>query len=487
MASTDIEFYEIPSGLRKPGKYFEFNTRLAVRTLPGNTQQVVMLAPMLDTGTATPLTAVSVYSDEQAATLFGRGSVGHLMATAAIGANSYLSLQMVGIEDSATATPAATFIEVTGTATAAGTLKIRIGNQQVSVTVSSGDSASDVISSVVTAVKESSDLPVTISVSSGPPGDDDDGEDTDSAKAQLRSRHAGSIGNDIVLSAEVTASGLTVAVATMSGGAGEIDTAPALAAMFAAGHNIIVSPLTTQDALISLRSHLNQTAAPLEQRGALGVGAWTGSLATGTTLTGAINSGRITLAWYPGSAMLPAEIAAAYAAVIASETDPARPLNTLVLSTLDVVAAESRTGRNEQESALHNGLTPLEVGSGESVQIVRAISTYTKNAEGIDDVSMLDITTIRTLDYVRKACRERIVLRFPRDKLSSKTPARVRSELIDVLYRLEDLEIVENVADNLAGLIVERDGQDVNQLNAVIPVDIVNGLHIFAGRIDLIL
>jgi len=102
------------------------------------------------------------------------------------------------------------------------------------------------------------------------------------------------------------------------------------------------------------------------------------------------------------------------------------------------------------------------------VQIVRAITTYTKDANGIDDISLLDLTTIRTLDYVRKACRERIALRFPRAKLSSKTPARVRSELIDVLLKLEELEIVEEVTANLPGLIVERDLQD-------------------AGRIDLLL
>ncbi len=65
---------------------------------------------------------------------------------------------------------------------------------------------------------------------------------------------------------------------------------------------------------------------------------------------------------------------------MASEEDPARPLNTLQLKALDVTALASRPGRNEQENALHNGLTPFVVGAGDKVQIVRAISTYTKNA-----------------------------------------------------------------------------------------------------------
>jgi len=121
--------------------------------------------------------------------------------------------------------------------------------------------------------------------------------------------------------------------------------------------------------------------------------------------------------------------------------------------------------RSEQESCLYNGTTPLEVGPGEIVQIVRAISTYVHNAQSVDDISLLDITTIRTLDYVRKACRERIALRS-RGKLSSKTPDKVRDQLLDVLHQLEDLEIVEEVAANVDGVIVERDIDDPNRLNA---------------------
>ena len=118
---------------------------------------------------------------------------------------------------------------------------------------------------------------------------------------------------------------------------------------------------------------------------------------------------------------------------------------------------------------------------------MRAVSTYTVDAQGVADVSLLDITTIRTLDYTRKAVRERISLRFPREKLSSRTPAKVRSEILDVLRKMEELEILEEVEANADGVIVERDLQDVNRLNARIPADVVNGLHIFAGRIDLLL
>jgi phage tail sheath gpL-like len=173
--------------------------------------------------------------------------------------------------------------------------------------------------------------------------------------------------------------------------------------------------------------------------------------------------------------------------VIASESDPARPLNTLALTGLDVTPVASRPGRTEQENALHNGITPFEVGPGDVVQIVRSITTYLVNPEGISDPALLDITTMRTMDYARMAWVQRIALRFPREKLSEKTPPKVRSELLDVAYLMEALEIIENVDATKDQMICERDLQDVNQLNAALPCDVVNGLHVFAGRIDLLL
>lgn len=473
MASPKISFDSIPSSIRKPGKYFEFNTRLAVRTLPTNQQKVLILGQMLDTGTAEPLQAVNIFSDDEAATLFGQGSMAHMMATEAISCYSYLQLQIIGIRDAQAALKATGKITITGPASGAGTLSVWVGSTRIDVAVSADDTAKLLADALVTAFSQKTALPVTATAADG--------------VVTVTAKNGGAAGNDIVLRSNVTAAGITTVVTSMSGGENDPDIAPALAAVFAAGHNIIVCPYATQDALTALRTHLNSVSGPMEQRGAVGISGWRKSLSTGTTLTSAINSGRISIGWHNGSVKTPAQIAAAYGAVMASEEDPARPLNTLAMTTLDVTAIEDRPGRTEQENALYNGLTPFEIGSGDTVQIVRAISTYTKNAEGVDDVSLLDITTIRTLDYVRKACRERIALRFPRDKLSSRTPDRVRSELLDVLYKLEELEIVEEVEANKAMLIVERDSQDVNRLDAAIPCDVVNGLHVFAGRIDLLL
>lgn len=365
-----ISFDTIPASIRKPGVYMEFNTSLAVRTLPTNKQSVCLIVPLGAGATVGANVPTPIYSAAEAKALFG-GTVAEEMAEAFITAYRYASLSAVG----------------------------------------------------VAAVE----------------------------------------------------------------GEGEPDIKAALDATALGGFTILVPAWYSQTALTALRTHIQLYTNSMEQQGIIGVAALTSTLSAATTLATSLNSGAISLAVLPGTPSTARQVAAAYAAMIASEEDPARPLNTLVLTGIKVPPVTQRLGRTEQETALANGVTPLEVAAGDVIQIVRAVTTYTKSAAGATDVSLLDLTTIRTLYYVRMACRDRIRLRFPRSKLSKKTPDAVRGELLDVLLKLEELEIVEEVEANAASLVVERSLQDVNRLNAAIPTDVVNGLHVFAGRIDLLL
>lgn len=473
MASANISFDTIPASIRKPGKYIEFNTKLAVRTLPGNLQKTAILAQKTAAGTQAANTPVSVFSDAEAQVLFGVGSQAHLMVRAALKANPYLQLDVVGVDDAGAGIAHIKTVTMTGPATDAGVLTLNIGNDQALIAIAAADTANDIAAALKAQLDLQPDLPFTASVTTN--------------VVTLTAKNKGTQANNIAVSASVTAAGVTAVVAAGTAGATDPDLTNALAAIFAAGHNILISAWNDSTTLTAIRNHLNTVSGALEQRGAVCAFGFTGSLASGTTVAAAVNSGRISGALYPGTVSPAYELAAAYGAVIAFEEDPARPLNTLELVDIAVPPLASRLGRTEQENALNNGMTPIEVGPGNRSQIVRAITTYTLDPQGIPDIALLDLTTFRTLDYTRKAIRERIALRFPREKLSSRTEAKVRSEIIDVLYKLEELEILENVQANLPGVLVERDLQDPNRLNAKIPADVVNGLHIFAARIDLLL
>jgi phage tail sheath gpL-like len=476
MASPHVSFDTLPASIRKPGKYFEFNTRLAVRTLPSNVQKVCIIAGKTMDGQLPVNTPTEVYSDLEARLYAGPGSLGHLMCRAAIKAYPYIRLTLVTVADAPAGLAATGSASFAGAATKSGVVTLRIGSEAYRTAVLRMQTAADTVAALITLINAGQLCPVRASA------------DPEALhKLILTAKHKGLDGNLIPLSLENTTEGQTATLTAMSGGQTNPTLTDAFSSIFAAGHQLVIIPYTDAESLEEFRDHLDATGHALEQRGAVGVSALTGTLAAAVTKASSVNAGRITMCLLPGTPSLPCEVAAAYGAVVSSEEDPARPLNTLELNGIAVPPLEKRLGRTEQETALYGGVTPLEVGPGDRVQIVRAISTYTLDPQGIEDISLLDITTIRTLDYVRKACRERISLRFPREKLSSRTAPKVRSELIDVLLKLEDLEIVEEVKANLPGLIVERDSQDPNRLNAAIPTDVVNGLHVFAGRIDLLL
>jgi phage tail sheath gpL-like len=474
MASKNISFDSIPSSIRKPGKYFEYNTRLAVRTLPANRQRMLIIAQRLAAGTVAELLPTRVFSDAEAADYFGAGSIAHRMVQAAIRANAYLDLSVCALDDHATSPVARVHtLDIANNATSSGTLTLYVGNVRYQIGITSGDTPTVIGAALKAALDNDAALPFTTTHTTG--------------ALVFTAKNKGTVANQIDFEAIVTASATTATFTGTTPGSVDPVLATALAAVFAEHYDVIAVPFIDATSYAAFKTHLDSVSGPVEQRPGVGVIAADDVLATVTTLTGTINHGRITCGYLRGTRSPAYEVAASYAAVLAFEEDPARPLNGLSLPGIAAPPVASRLSRTEQEACLYNGATPFEVGPGEVVQIVRAVSTYVQNAQGIDDISLLDITTIRTLDYVRKACRERISLRFPREKLSSKTPEKVRDQLLDVLYQLEDLEIVEEVAANEAGLIVERDMQDPNRLNAKIPTDVVNGLHVFAGRIDLLL
>ena len=397
------------------------------------------------------------------------------MADAAIKAYANAALSIITLADHSAGVAAVGKITITGNATTQGVLRVGIGNADVlMVAVSAGDSAAAVGKAVKAAITAQPGLPVSAAEAAG--------------VVTITAKNKGTEGNIIRILANCTAAGITTAVTAMAGGAANPDIQPALTAVIAEGHDIIACGISDEANLIKLRAHLEKVGAPTEKRWAIGVYGHGGTLATATTLAGKLNNGFMLCAWYRGTPSLPCELAAAFASVMANEEDPARPLNTLALEGIGLCDSKDKTMRAEQENALYNGVAPVETSpDGSRAQIVRAITTYTKTANGTADESLLDVTTVRTLIYVSKACIQRVALRFPREKLSDKTPARVRSELIDVLMRCEELEILEQVEANLPNLIVERDKQNVNMLDVRIPSDVVNGLHVVGMVVDLYL
>lgn len=473
MSSANVNFTQLQSSDRKPGVRFEFNTARANRNLPGNPYNVLIVGQRTTAGAVAANIPTWVFSDIDAAAFFGPGSMAHLMVQAALVANPYINLTVIVLDDAAGSVAATGTTTITGPATGVGVLRQQIGNQYVTVAISSGDSATAIAANLVAAAAQVPSLPVTAANAGG--------------VVTWTAKNKGSQGNSIALATTVTAAGSGAAVVAMANGATDPTIATALATVFAGNYNIVISGWNDQTNLTALRTHLDTISSPYEQRGARGFAATTATLSAATTLAPLINEGRLSLFLLPGTASLPWEVAAAYGAQVASQEDPAVPYDDLPLTGIAPPPVPSQLGRTEQEAALHNGVTPGQVGPGQIVQIVRAISTYTTNPAGVADDTLLDITVFGILDYLRLACRTRVSTDYPRAKATVRTEAGVRSSLLDVLHKLEELEIVQNVDVYAPRLIVELDSQSAGQFNVRIPANIVSGLHKIYGVIDLII
>lgn len=135
--------------------------------------------------------------------------------------------------------------------------------------------------------------------------------------------------------------------------------------------------------------------------------------------------------------------AAAVAGVMATETDPALPLNGLTLTGVD-----SLTGNysdNEMDVLLGSGVTTLEQSAG-LVSIVRGVTSRTTTG-GETDSTWREISTILVIDDVIPQLRSALKAKFQRSKNTDLTRGAIRSQVVVELERKKSSEIIVDYGD----------------------------------------
>lgn len=516
MSSPNVKFNTNFSSILKPGNYFELNTTSGIRGLVGATDKILVLGQMTSSGSAEMVSNYnftapqSIFSDSDAALYFGQGSIAHLTARAALLAagksNTKIDLSVIGIEDANGATAAEGTIEFDD-ASESGTVDVWIGDAHVQISNAADDTSDDIADAIHDALDEISDiLPVTYGVT-GATG-------ATGAKLEITAKNKGTCGNYIPLSAK-NSSGMTFIVTAMTGGAtdptigpaatgGTPDTSKALGYVYGAGYTVIVNTIigatgpsaSTQEGHV--KDFVDEVSGPIEQHGCIQVIGNTdlcNSAADFKTRCGtSLNHWRTTGAYigYATDNLAKSEyfkIAGAYAADLVRYEQQSIPYDDDVLGYLAPPAVGDRLSRAAQESMLGSGVTPLYVVPGDSVAVVRAVTTYTKNNQSQTDRTLIDINTPRTLDRVRTELKSRFdrVFTGANKVATANKPKEVVSQTKDVLGLLEDAEIVKNVKDYEGQIIAEYDTTDPTQINLYVPAPIVPGLHKICGEIVMII
>ena len=474
----------VPSGTRKPGAYVDINTRAAKVGLATTVDKVLLCGLKRSTGsTAITNELTRCYSPDEAKTLFGTGSPLALMVEAVLTENPYLAeLWVLPEAENGAGTVAAGTLTVTSTGLTGGVLTVYIGHRSVQVFIAATDTNNTIAGAIQAALTSHKEHPFAYTVATN--------------VVTCTALCKGAYGNQFVLRGVYTGTGLTITIVQPTGGAGDPNLSTDLVAAVPVQFDVIVSMFNDATNLAALKSHLDTISGAMEQRPGVGIAGHVGSTSNSIALAAPLNSGRVMIAAYRGTRTHPMELAAAVAGALAFESDRARPLNYWELQA--VVAPDAPSNyytRTEQESLLMNGITPLMVGPALVTQIVRTVSTYTLDTYGSADDTLLDIQTIRVLDAVRYAVRTKVLQELGRAKLADQAktpnttdPTQIRALIYGVLLQLQnDVGYLENVEANKDRLIVERDLSSATRINVRIPSDIVDGLHVFAASVDLIL
>jgi len=499
-----VAFNNTPGDIRVPLFYAEVNA--GQPPYSGTSRLILLGRKLAGLSTLTALKPQNIGSVDPNA-LAGRGSMLADMVAYARYHNPVGEIWAMDVGDPAGAVAATGSIAITGTATASGTLVRYIGGERYSVGVAVGDTATVVGAALSAAIAKGygkfnrrMGAPVTAVAVTG--------------TVTLTARHAGSEGNGIRIEAgldgdEFDPAGLVVTLNAMTGGAGDVDIAAALAAFGSTQFDWIASPYALTSQLNAVRDFLSDSGtgrwSPTVGLDGHYITARDGNLSSQTTFGAARNDRHVTVLGtlnYPHPLW---SVVAGLSGIVAfsknlgrpltEAIEIARPLQTLVISGIRAPKADAdRWALADRDSLYRNGISALTVNNDGTMAVDRVLTTYQTNAYGSPDITFLDVESIAIAAYVKRYIRTRVTSTYPRHVLRDDnpralqgvvTPAQVRAMMVHAYTELSEVAgIVEKPALFAKYLIVERSA-DPNRLNVYLPIDQANQLRIFAANITL--
>lgn len=486
-----ISFDSIPAASRVPFVYAEFNGDNAVQGAQALNFRSLLIGQKTTAGTAVADQLVQVTGKAQAKTLFGAGSVLAGMFEAFFAQGFFAEVWAMPVADNEAGVAATGTIDLSGSASAAGTLHLMVAGRPVSVAVSSGNNATAIATATAAAINANTDLPVTASALSG--------------QVTLTAKNKGETGNEIDVrvnyyDGQNLPEGITAAITAMDNGATNPSLTAAIAALGDEWFQVIGCAFRDATNLAALKTEMDSRWGPVRQIDGHVVTAATGTVGAMTTLGSTLNDKHLTVLATQKSPTPAYECAAETTAIAAyyGSIDPARPFQTLGYAWMKAPARGDRFTLTERNTLLYSGIATVKASTTGAVTIERLITTYQTNAAGGEDPAYLDVNTLMTLQYIRWDWRNHVARKYPRHKLANDgtryaqgqaivTPLVMKGEAVAKFKDWEALGLVEGFEQFKRDLIVERNGGDPNRLDVLMPPNLVNQLRVCATKIAFLL
>ncbi len=487
-----ISFERIPVNLRVPGVFAEFSTANAIRGLVGITYKILVIGQRHSTGTVPALTPVRVTSADEAKSFFGHGSMLHAMFVALKAVNRFTESWAIAVNNDPGANAATGGFTISGTPTAAGSVAFYIAGTRIPIAVTTSSTAAGIATALISAINADANLPVT--ASSGGSG-----------IALVTARHPGEAGNDLDLRVsyyddESLPTGITVSPSAMASGAVNPSIAGVIDAMGDEWYNVIAMAYTDSANLALLEAELHDRWGPERPIEGHAFTARRGTQGELGTFGDSRNSPHVTCIGMPPMPSPPYQVAASVAGLVGDhgQRDPARPFTTLAMSGIIGPKPVDRFTHAERNLLLYDGISTFIVDPGGISRIERLITTYQRNDAGLPDESYLAVNSVLTLGYLRYSFRARFAQKFPRHKLASDgtnfgpgqaviTRKIAKAEAIALFVQWETAGLVEGISQFKDELIAERNANDPNRLDMLLPPDLVNQLIVVGAQFGFVL
>lgn len=495
-----VTFNDIPSGIRTPGHFVEVDATGAIEGTGERPHAALIIGYRFNGGTATDGSGVEyptgsiaegviqrIAEPSQADGFWGTGSQMHHLAIAFQNVNERTPLYGVAVNSTGTKA-SGTITIATAANTGSGVLPIYVGGRRYQITVPTDASAIALAANAETEINNDTLAIVTANASTG--------------TLTLTAKHGGPEGNDIDIrvgyrETDALPSGITVSVVAMSGGATSPDLDPIITGLGGQQFDTIVTGITDAGSIAALEQELDDRWDPMVNLDGHLFYGFSGDQNETTSYTGGFNSFQTTIPC-PGLTPTPPWIAAANVAAHDAEQtgiDPARPRTTLVCPDVLAPVKSDRWDQSSQDAVLNTGGATVIADAAGNMIIQRLTTTYQTNQQGAPDPTWLDLTTKRTVSYLRWNWDTRITLKYPRHKLANDgtpiepgqavvTPGTIRAEAVAWFTEMQARGLVEGLDQFREDLVVERNTTDFNRIDAILRPNVINKFVVSATKLQ---
>lgn len=471
----------IPSNIIAPFVSMDFDPSRAMGDSADVPIKMLVIGQRLSTGTVAAEIPFLASTQAEVGLKAGYGSMLHRMGIKSSLNNLTVPTYFVGLDDGA-GTQATYAFTITGPATASGQLLCYIAGKKFAVSVSTGDTATEIGDALATLINADTSLQATAANVTG--------------TVTLTCKNDGIAAGDLDVrfnynEGDSFPSGVSVGAVTPTAGTVDPDVTDALACLGNSWYNVIANPYDDTTNMDVLEDWLDSQAGVLTQQDALCYQTKRDTLANLITFAEGSSRNSPYMALLAGTNRLEStyELAAVKAALVAQSIvdDPAIPLHRMTAKGVKVLPPNESFDLIERNQLALSGVSAFSDDIG--VQTNTCVTMYLKNSAGAPDTAYQQQNVRFQLMAARYRFVNRINTRYPRAKLTNNSQGINAGQQI----MSEDIGETEAIAwfigeqrrGNFEGgpdvlqqfivdLVVKRDEDNINRLNWYSSPDLIN-------------